>query len=154
MKKLVATAAIAVMGLTAGAAYAAPDVQVGLLTCDVEPGIGYLIGSSKAVTCDFTRKGYKTETYEGSIDKLGLDIGVTAGAKIAWLVFAASDTKYSRHALAGTYVGASAESTFGVGLGANWLVGGFQDSYALQPWSIQGQIGLNASLTWSRLTLD
>lgn len=156
MNKILAAAAIAAMGLaaTAPAQAAESRVQVGLLTCDVDPGIGVLIGSSKTLTCEFERKGHRTETYTGQIDKLGLDLGFTAGARIAWVVFAAAETSVTRHALAGTYVGASAESTLGVGLGANWLIGGSHKSFALQPWSVQGQVGLNISWTWTKLTLN
>jgi hypothetical protein len=155
MNKLVAAAAIAAMALTgATATQAATQVQVGVLTCDVEPGVGLILGSSKAVDCAFTRKGHKTEHYEGSIDKLGLDLGVTGGGKIAWLVFAAQDEDVGRRALAGTYVGASAEASLGLGLGGNWLIGGNDQSIALQPWSITGTIGVNWSWTLTRLTLD
>jgi hypothetical protein len=69
MNKIVAAAAMAALGLTAGSAQAADSrVQVGVLTCDVEPGVGVLIGSSKALTCEFERKGHRTETYSGQID--------------------------------------------------------------------------------------
>jgi uncharacterized protein DUF992 len=154
MKKLFAAAIAALFLVTgAGVAQAASSVQVGVLTCDVEPGIGYLIGSSKAVECKFTRKGHKTETYSGSIDKLGLDLGVTGGGKIAWLVFAATNDVPKR-ALAGNYVGASAEASVIVGVGGNWLIGGSKKSIALQPWSVTGTIGLNWSWTFTRLSLD
>ena len=46
-------------------------------------------------------------------------------------------------ALAGDYAGASGEATVAVGLGANVLVGGSNRSVALQPLSVQGQVGLN-----------
>jgi hypothetical protein len=154
MKKFVAAAVIAAASLTAGAAVAADRVQVGVLTCDVDPGVGLIIGSSKDLTCEFERKGHKTEVYEGTIKKLGIDIGFTTTTKIAWLVFAAADTSVKKHALAGTYVGASTEATLGVGLGGNWLIGGSRKAFALQPWSIQGQVGLNWSLTWTGLTLE
>ena len=45
--------------------------------------------------------------------------------------------------LAGTYVGATAEVSIAAGLGANVLVGGSNRSVALQPLSVQGQVGLN-----------
>ena len=154
MNKFIAAAAVAAMGLTAGAAQAASQVQVGVLSCDVAPGVGMIFTSSKDVTCKFTRKGYKTETYEGSIDKLGLDLGVTAGGKIVWLVFAAQKDSVGRHALAGNYVGASAEASLGLGIGGNWLVGGSNESIALQPWSVSGSIGVNWSWTWTKLSLD
>ena len=155
MKTLIAAAALAATALTAGAAQAAPDrVKVGLLTCNISSGFGYLIGSDKSLDCWFKpSNGGHTEHYTGSVKKLGFDVGYTAGGKIAWLVFAAQGAWHS-HALAGTYVGASTEATLGVGLGGNWLIGGSGKSFALQPWSVQGQVGLNASLTWTDLTLN
>lgn len=153
MNKFVAAAAVAAMALTAGAAHADSKVQVGVLSCDVAPGVGYVFGSSKEVECKFTRKGHKTETYSGSIDKLGIDLGVTGGGKIAWLVFAATKNVPKR-ALSGTYVGASAEASLGLGLGGNWLVGGSKKSIALQPWSVTGTIGVNWSWTWTKLDLN
>ena len=152
-KFLAAAAAVAALGLTAGAAQAA-QVQVGVLTCEVEPGVGLVFGSSKAVSCEFTRKGHRTEVYEGSIDKLGIDLGVTAGGAIAWLVFAAQPDDVGPRALAGDYVGASAEASLGLGVGGNWLIGGNSDSIALQPWSVTGTIGVNWSWTWTKLSLN
>ena len=128
---IVATAALLLGSLQAAdaaPARAPSRVQVGRLACDVAPGVGLVIVSSKRLTCWFTRRGFRPERYTGSIDKLGIDIGVTAITHVEWLVFAAARTRYTRHALAGTYVGASAEATIGVGLGANWLVGGFDRS--------------------------
>jgi len=58
-----------------------------------------------------------------------------------WAVFAPSSL--GRGALAGTYVGASAEATVGAGLGANVLVGGSNRTISLQPLSVQAQTGLN-----------
>jgi hypothetical protein len=153
MKKLLA-AAVAALTLSAGAAYADPSVQVGRLSCDVESGVGMIFVSSKDLECKFIRKGKKTEYYTGSIKKLGIDIGFTDATRIEWLVFAASPDKVTKHALAGQYVGGSAEATLFVGLGANFLVGGFEDSFALQPWSIQGQTGVNFSYAFASLTLD
>ena len=157
MKKLLTTAAAAAFALVgaAGAAQAASTVKVGVLTCDVDPGLGFVIGSDKGLDCTFTpSKGGRVEHYTGSIKKLGIDVGYTAKTKIAWLVFAAQKAPTKKHALAGTYVGASHEVTLGLGLGGNWLIGGSNKSFALQPWSIQGQVGLNWSLTWTDLTLN
>lgn len=153
MKRLI-MAAVAATVLSAGAAQAAETrVQVGRLSCDVDAGIGLILGSSKDMTCTFTRKGHKAETYTGTISKVGIDIGITGQTHIEWLVFAAAKTPINAKSLAGTYVGGSGEATFGVGLGANWLVGGSKRAFALQPWSIQAQTGLNASLALAGLTL-
>lgn len=143
-----ATALLAVPAQAAGS-----QVQVGVLTCDVDAGVGLIIGSSKQLECTFERDDGRIENYTGAIRKLGLDVGVTGRTKIVWVVFAATDTPIGRHSLAGRYVGASTEATVGVGLGANVLVGGSNRSFALQPFSVQGQTGLNLSVAFAGLTL-
>lgn len=156
MKRLILaslTAATLLLGLGQTAEAASGRVQVGRLACNVAPGIGFIIGSSKQLTCRFTRNGYRPEIYHGAINKLGLDVGFTALTHIEWLVFAATNTRYAPRALAGNYAGASGEATFGVGLGANWLVGGSRRSFALQPLSVQGQAGLNLSVAFANLSL-
>lgn len=154
MKK-VFTAALAVVALSLAAvpAQAESRVQVGRLSCTVDAGIGLIVTSEKDMTCKFIRKGHKTEVYEGTIRKFGLDIGFTDTTQIEWLVFSASSADVTKRSLAGTYVGGSSEATIGVGLGSNWLIGGSERGFALQPWSIQAQTGLNASLAFASLTL-
>ncbi len=156
MKKIAmaATAVVAMaLGATAPATAQSSRVEVGRLSCDVEGGVGLLIGSSKDMVCEFHRRNGRSEVYEGTIDKLGIDIGITGRTHIEWVVFSVRDRDVPRGSLAGTYVGASAEATVGVGLGGNWLVGGSRNGFALQPWSIQGQTGLNYSWTLTRLEL-
>jgi hypothetical protein len=55
--------------------------------------------------------------------------------------------------LRGTYVGASGNASFGLGLGANVLVGGSHRTISLQPLSVEGQVGINLALGVARLTL-
>ena len=45
--------------------------------------------------------------------------------------------------LAGTYVGATADATWAVGLGAYVLVGGSKKGFALQPLGVEGLAGAN-----------
>lgn len=118
-------------------------VKVGVLRCHIDGGVGFIIGSSKDVQCVFKRSGGGHEDYEGSIGKLGVDIGVTRQAELAWIVFAPG--KISRGALKGSYTGANAEATVGIGLGANVLIGGFKKGINLQPISVQAQEGLNVA---------
>jgi hypothetical protein len=75
--------------------------------------------------------------------RIGVDIGFTTGGAIIWGVFA--DTNRYAGMLNGTYAGASAEATVAAGLGANVLVGGSNHSVALQPLSVQGQVGLDVA---------
>jgi hypothetical protein len=73
--------------------------------------------------------------------RVGLDVGLTTGSVIIWAVFA--NTNRYKAMLTGTYTGASAEMSIAAGLGANVLVGGSNRTLALQPLSVQGQIGLD-----------
>ena len=62
--------------------------NVGSLTCNVAGGVGFVFGSSKDLSCLFTRTDGIAERYTGSIKKFGVDIGFTKEAQIVWLVFA------------------------------------------------------------------
>jgi hypothetical protein len=141
---LAAATALAFPVLSPATVSAASGVNIGSLNCTVKGGVGLILGSSKGVACVFHPAGGGSPArYVGSVGKLGIDIGVTNKAYVSWLVFAPGALKPG--ALEGSYVGASAQATVGLGLGANVLVGGFQKSIALQPVSVQGQTGLNVA---------
>ena len=116
-------------------------MQAGSLECSLSSSIGLVVTSQRNVACNFKPKGGPPEAYVGTLTRVGLDIGVTGGGAIIWGVF--SSTNLYAGMLSGTYVGASAEASIAAGLGANVLVGGSNRSVALQPLSVQGQIGLN-----------
>lgn len=152
MKKII-TASLITLGLLASPALAKGGVKVGMLTCNVKGGVGYIIGSSKKVNCVYKPAGGgKAEEYKGRIGKLGVDIGVTGQSVVAWVVFAPG--KVNKGALKGSYSGVSAEATVVGGLGANVLVGGFRKGINLQPVSIQAQTGLNVAAGIGSLHLD
>lgn len=146
---ILATAPIASIG------HADSGIQLGQLACDVEGGIGFIFGSSKNLACTFTPANdrYATETYTGTIDKYGIDIGVTGETVILWTVVAAQEDKYAPHALAGTYSGATASAAIAVGLGANVLVGGSSEAFALQPVSVSGSSGINVAVGFAQIKL-
>jgi hypothetical protein len=151
MRKILSVSLLS-LALMASAADAKSGVKIGVLSCHVAGGAGFIIGSSKAVDCIYDpASGARREHYTGSIGKLGIDIGVTDQTTIAWAVFAPG--KVNKHALRGTYTGASAEATVLVGLGANVLVGGFKKGINLQPISVQGQTGLNIAAGVASLKL-
>lgn len=154
MTKLKALAAILpiAMGLTTPAV-AQPAIEVGVLNCSVEGGIGFIIGSSKRMDCIF-QSGDRREPYFGRINKFGLDLGATASGVITWAVFAPTRDDIAPGVLAGTYAGVSGEATVGVGVGANALVGGSRRTITLQPLSVSAQQGLNLAIGVSALQLD
>jgi hypothetical protein len=127
--------------------------KVGTLSCDISGGIGMIIASKKSVSCTYmpANQGPR-EYYVGDISKFGLDLGATQGGQMIWAVYAPTNAYHG--ALAGTYVGATAEATVGAGLGANALVGGSNRTIALQPLSVQGQTGLNVAAGVAGLTLQ
>ena len=141
---VVALALIAVLAAPAGA-QSPRWTQAGMLKCVVNPSIGFIIAGHQSMECRFQPAGpYSSQAYEGAINTVGLDFGVTAGGVLAWTVFGPA-TGVPAGALAGEYVGASGDVGIGVGAGANVLVGGFHSSIALQPVSIEGQNGLNVA---------
>lgn len=144
-------AAIAAITLAAAAPAAAQQrgIELGLLDCVVEGGTGFIFGSTKDVSCTYTPNNddFDAESYFGVISKYGIDIGTTEAGFMRWLVLAPSDNIYAPGALAGDYVGASAEASAGVGAGANLLVGGAGgETFTLQPLSVQTQTGINFAL--------
>ena len=123
-------------------------VDLGVLDCAIEGGTGFIIGSKKDMRCTFTsaNETFAPESYFGVVSKWGLDIGTTEGAVMSWVVLAPNLNIYAPGALAGDYYGASAEVTAAVGAGANLLVGGLNNTFTLQPLSVQTQTGLNLAI--------
>jgi hypothetical protein len=127
-------------------------LESGILRCDVSAGIGLIVGSNREMNCVFERNRGPVEYYAGSIQRYGLDLGATAGGVMLWSVLSSTE-QLPRGAMAGTYVGGSAEASAVAGLGANALVGGSGKAVSLQPLSIQGQVGINVAAGVAQLTL-
>lgn len=143
---------IANFSVGASAAQEPPQSNIGTLTCRVGPGVGALIASHRRLACQFNARDGRSEQYAGTITRIGLDVGVTAGGVIRWIVLAR--TRGTRPgALAGHYVGASGEVSLGVGGGAKVLVGGSRRATMLQPVSVVGKVGLNLALGVAGLRL-
>jgi len=134
----------------------AQNVELGLLTCAIEGGVGLILGSKKDLTCvfEYANRKQADDLYTGSVKKVGIDIGVTARSVIKWVVLGASKDAAAPGSLAGDYRGVSATASIGVGLGANALIGGSEDGIILQPFSIEGSEGLNLAVGFSRFELN
>jgi|HubBroStandDraft_6_1064221.scaffolds.fasta_scaffold777315_1 hypothetical protein len=148
-----AVAMAAALTLLTGPVDAQPSrIELGTLTCSMSSSIGLIVGSQKNVNCIFRgRPGEPEEAYTGTMTTIGLDIGITTGGVIVWTVFA--DTNRFTGMLAGKYAGATAEISVAAGLGANVLVGGSHRTVALQPLSLQGQVGLDIAAGVGELDL-
>ena len=92
------------------------------------------------------------QSYDGALNTVGLAIGVSAGSVLGWAVFAPT-SGVPAGALAGEYVGVSADVGLGLGAGANVLLGGSNRTIALQPLSLQGSTALNVVAGVSSLQL-
>lgn len=149
-------AALAASALALGAAPAAAQtrIQVGTLVCQMAPNVAFIIGSIREMSCTLRPafRGVPRTSYTGQVRRFGLDIGVNGQGTLMWTVLAPT-RKISPNDLRGTYVGASANAAFGVGLGANALVGGSRNTIALQPLSVEAQTGVNLALGVADLTL-
>ena len=141
---------MAVVAALAGLLTGSIDVAVaqpmappgGQLKCDVEGGMSFFVGSSHRLDCVFTPTDSPPEYYRGTINKIGLDVGFQSRGVIVWAVLSPGLTR-GPGALAGNYVGASAELVAGVGASANALVGG--NKVVLNPLSVSGDVGLNVA---------
>ena len=138
-KKTVAATAIALAFMLTPAM--ANGAKLGTLTCNIEGGAGYLIGSSRSGECTFHQSNGKIKHYKAKFSRLGVDVGITGTKTVVWAVFGVDGA--ANGGLAGSYTGLNVEATAVVGIGANALVGGLENGIVLNPLSVSGQTGLN-----------
>src|SRR3984893_6141194 len=110
----------AVVGFTATAP-SATQVQSGVLECNVALGMGFIMRSSKNLSCVFYPARGRPEYYAGTIRRIGVDIGATGPGQFAWGVFTAGPPG-RRYVLAGDYAGPGGGFALGAGGSANTLV--------------------------------
>jgi len=127
-------------------------VRVGVLECRGGASVGFIVGSVTNLGCVLRADGLPEDRYVATIRKVGLDIGITQETTLAWGVFAPVD-RLGPGDLSGNYAGAQGSASVGVGVGGNALIGGSNNSIALQPLSVQGQVGLNVAAGLESLEL-
>jgi hypothetical protein len=127
--------------------------RAGMLTCRTSPSLGLIVGSTQKLACQYRDNAGWTQDYYGRMNRIGLDIGVTAGGVMAWAVIGSTGA-VRPGSLTGRFVGASGEVSVGVGAGANVLIGGTAQGISLQPISVEGQVGVNLALGVAGLTLS
>jgi hypothetical protein len=154
MRRSVFFAAVAASLAAAPSGAQAPvnRVQVGVLECRGGTSIGFVVGSVTNLGCVLRVEGVAEDRYIATIRKVGLDLGITQETALAWGVFAPT-ARLGPGDLTGTYAGAQGSASLGVGAGGNVLVGGSDNSIALQPLSLQGQVGVNIAAGLESLEL-
>jgi len=151
---IAASAATLLGALTsAGAQQSVARVQVGVLECRGGTSVGFIVGSVTHLGCLLRIEGMPEDRYIATIQKVGLDLGITQETVLAWGVYAPV-AQLGPGDLSGNYAGAQGSASLGVGAGGNVLVGGSNNSIALQPLSLQGQVGVNIAAGLESLELQ
>lgn len=154
LSKMIGLAALALSASVATANAQQPgQVQVGVLECRGGQNVGYVLGSNAHLNCVFQSAGGRAEGYVANIRRFGLDLGFTDNTTVQWAIYAPT-TRVPRGGLAGQYGGVGTNASVGVGFGGNFLVGGPNNLYGLQPVSVQGQTGLNVASGIVQLQLE
>lgn len=131
-----------------------PQVSAGLLECRGEFATAYGFGSTRKVRCEFRPSMGTNHYYAGTLDRVGLDFGVSDQGSMLWAVLATSD-QVDPGALAGKYVGITTGFSLGPGFSANLLAA--EDAtrqVTLQPLSVSADSGLSLSFAGATLTLE
>jgi len=153
IRRLLAVAVLAIFVMPASAQSGKPWTQVGMLACKLNPSIGFIIAGHQSMECRYVPgAGGPPQGYDGALNTVGVSLGVTAGGVLSWAVLAPTDG-IPAGALAGEYIGATADAAFIAGAGANVLIGGSNRTIALQPVSVEGSVGANVTAGLSALKL-
>ena len=152
---ILAAAAIATLAASLAGTHAQQPmdrVRVGVLECRGGASVGFIVGSVTNLGCVLRADGMPEDRYVATIRKVGIDLGITQESALAWGVYAPV-SRLGPGDLSGNYAGAQGSASIGVGLGGNVLVGGSDNSIALQPLSVQGQVGLSVAAGLESLEL-
>ena len=146
-------ALVAALAMPAAAQAPQSWTQVGALSCQVDPSVGFVIVGHQSMRCLFTpNTSQEREAYAAALNTVGLSVGISAGGVLGWAVFSPT-AGLPLGALAGEYVGVSGDVGIGLCAGANVLRGRSNRTIALQPISLQGSIALNVVAGLSSLLL-
>jgi hypothetical protein len=152
MRFYAAVAFAAALTASISTAQAQSSVETGMLDCQGRTQ-SFILTSLTQMDCMYQPSvGARPQAYAASMRLIGVDVQFNQSTHMRWAVFAPTH-QIGPGDLAGRYVGASANATLGVGVGANALVGGSGNTIALQPLGFQGQVGIGAAGGVSALDL-
>jgi hypothetical protein len=144
-------AAFSVLALAAVSTPADARAAVGTLECRSPGGLTFIV-SVRDYICIFRADWGPAFQYRGRLASLGLQAGITRDEVLIWRVFAPT-SRVDSNVLRGAYAGASASAAIVVGLGANALVGGSQQTISLQPISVEAKTGINFALAGTAFSI-
>lgn len=139
--------------IAAPAAYALDGQNVGTLTCSLTGKTNAIVYTDETFTCGFDPVTGEDENYEGEIRSVGIDLSFTDKLTLVWAVVTTRTPADVPGLLSGTYMGAGADVQVGGGIGVNALVGGSDRQIGLQPISVEGLVGVGASVGIESFTL-
>lgn len=146
--------------VTPSRSIAITDGKLGSLTCSRIAGTGKnrLIFSSAQVRCIFKGDGGAEQWYIGETGiKLGLDLKFKGNETLRFAVVSATDSFVPEGAfLTGKYSGGQASAALGLGVGVQVLLGGSNDTMALQPAveTSKGSSGISAGIGFLNIDPD
>jgi hypothetical protein len=149
----IASAVVAALVVCANPGRAgAQGLMSGTLSCQAPASASFLVGSNATLDCVFEKSTGATERYTGHVQRIGLDLGVSAGSQMTWAVLISESARGGD--LSGQYTGLSGSVFPGLGLGANLLIGGSERAFSLQPLSVEFKTGLGLAAGIASLTLQ
>jgi hypothetical protein len=152
-RRLLAVVAAVAAIFVASPASAQHYERIGTLECNVAPNVSFVVGSHRTAGCIFYALNRREmHRYRADLGRIGVDLNISQGGKLVWAVHA-HNRRLFRGDLRGTYTGASGNIAVGLGLGANVLLGGSNNTVALQPLSGEGNIGVGISLGVGQIVL-
>jgi hypothetical protein len=143
----------AIFSFAASPASAQHFERIGTLECNVAPNVSFVVGSVRTAGCNFyPLNNRRMHRYRADLGRIGLDLNISAGGKLIWAVHAHNRRLFPGD-LRGTYTGVSGNIALGLGVGGNVLLGGSNNTIALQPLSGEGNIGVGLSVGVGRIVL-
>ena len=151
-QRLALTAGAGLAGLLLAAPAARAEI-VGQLVCNIAPGQGAgLITSTRAVSCTFRSNGVPDQLYNGTFNRVGIDIGTLNSGTLTYSVLQLGTPGPGD--LQGTYLGGGGTVVLGNGIGIETLIGGLGRGITLQPIATTMGTGTNISAGLGSLQLQ
>jgi len=119
--------------------------QAGILECRGGQNVGFVVGSVTSLECVFQGEGRRPEPYIATVRRYGPGYRLHRSDPVFLGGERTDHQDWTRRPSPAITVASAPTHRSGLGGGGNFLVGGPQNSYALQPISVQGQTGLNVA---------